>query len=233
MIRNWAFSHHILTNNDMKSVLEDYILFDIETTGLSPESDEIVELSALKVQSGDVIKEFSMLVNPGIHIPDLASSINGITDDMVKDAPKMDQVLKGFVTFIGSSVLMGHNIKRFDLKFIQRDAVRYLGRELSNEYVDTLFIANRYLPDLESRSLESLSYHYGISYAGAHRALADCHINKKVYDCLIKEMDNPSEAAKKVLVCPRCGNTLKKRTGAYGDFWGCRSYPDCKYTRDC
>ena len=128
---------------------------------------------------------------------------------------------------------MGHNIKRFDLKFIQRDAVRFLGRELSNKNVDTLFIANRYLPDLESRSLESLSYHYGVSYAGAHRALADCHINKKVYDCLVKEMENPSEAAKNTLVCPRCGNILKRRTSSFGDFWGCRSYPDCKYTRNC
>lgn len=217
----------------LKECFADYVLFDIETTGLSPESDEVVELSAIKVQNGDVIDEFSMLVNPGIHIPYTASSINGITDDMVEDAPKMDQVLKDFVTFIGNSVLMGHNIKRFDLKFIQRDAVRYLGRELSNKYVDTLFIANRYLPDLESRSLESLSYHYGISYAGAHRALADCHINKKVYDCLLKEIENPSEAAKNVMVCPRCGNTLKRRTGSFGDFWGCRSYPDCKYTRDC
>lgn len=217
----------------LKECFADYVLFDIETTGLSQESDEVVELSAIKVQNGDVIDEFSMLVNPGIHIPYTASSINGITDDMVEDAPKMDQVLKDFVTFIGNSVLMGHNIKRFDLKFIQRDAVRYLGRELSNKYVDTLFIANRYLPDLESRSLESLSYHYGISYAGAHRALADCHINKKVYDCLLKEIENPSEAAKNVMVCPRCGNTLKRRTGSFGDFWGCRSYPDCKYTRDC
>lgn len=213
--------------------INDYVLFDIETTGLSPESDEVVELSALKILDGEVVDEFSTLVNPGIHIPYTASNINSITDDMVKDSPTMEQVLKDFKAFIGDSVLMGHNIKRFDLKFIQRDAVRYLGKELPNGSLDTLFIANRYLPDLESRSLESLSYHYGISYAGAHRALADCHINKKVYDCLLKEMENPSEAAKKVQVCPRCGNTLKKRTGSYGDFWGCRSFPDCKYTRDC
>ncbi len=213
--------------------ISDYVLFDIETTGLSPESEEIVELSALKVKDCEIVDEFSMLVNPGIHIPYTASSINGITDDMVKDAPTMDQVIKSFKKFIGNSVLMGHNIKRFDLKFIQRDAVRFLGKELANDSVDTLFIANRYLPDLDSRSLESLSYHYGISYDGAHRALADCHINKKVYDCLLKEMENPSEAAKKVKVCPRCGNTLKKRTGSYGDFWGCRSFPDCKYTQDC
>ena len=62
-------------------------------------------------------------------------------------------------------------------------------------------------------SLESLADYYDISYDGAHRALADCHINKKVYDCLAKEIANPSEAAKLVPVCPRCGNLLKKRNG--------------------
>ena len=77
-----------------------------------------------------------------------------------------------------------------------------------------------------------MSYHYGVSYAGAHRALEDCYINKKVYDCLAREIVNPSEAALKVKVCPRCGNLLKQRTGKFGDFLGCASFPDCKYTRD-
>lgn len=211
----------------------DYVLFDIETTGLSPEDDAVVELSAIKVSNGNVIDEFSKLVNPCMHIPYTASSINGITDDMVKDAPTMETVLKDFIAFIGNDVLVGHNIKRFDFKFIQRDALRFFGKAIPNDYVDTLIVANRYLPELDSRSLENLSYHYGISYDGAHRALADCHINKQVYDCLGKEIENPSEAAKKVKYCPRCGNILKKRTGMYGDFWGCASYPDCKYTQDC
>ena len=213
--------------------ITNYILFDIETTGLSPVTDQIVELSAVKVQSGEIVDEFSTLVNPGIHIPYTASSINGITDDMVKDAPGIDQVITDFAAFVGDFVLMGHNIIRFDFKFIQRDALKYLGREFQNDRVDTLWVANRYLPDLKSRSLQNLAYHYGISYEGAHRALADCHINKKVYDRLLKEMENPSDAAKKVLVCPRCGNTLKKRTGSFGEFWGCRSFPECKYTKNC
>lgn len=189
-------------------------------------------MSAVKVHGNEIVDEFSMLVNPGIPIPEISTDITGITDDMVKDAPSMDVVLKEFKEFIGDSVLMGHNIRKFDLKFIQRDAVRFIGRELTNDWVDTLIIAKRYLPDLDSHSLESLSYHYGISYAGAHRALADCHINKKVYDYLAKEITNPSEAALKVKVCPRCGNLLKQRTGKFGDFLGCASFPDCKYTRD-
>ena len=211
----------------------DYIMFDLETTGLSTDDDAIVEISAVKVTDGEVVDEFSTLVNPGMHIPYVASSVNGITDDMVKDAPDVEQALREFITFIGDSILAGHNIRDFDLKFIQRDAVRFFGKPLSNDYVDTLIVARRYLPELKSRSLESLAYHYDISYDGAHRALADCYINKQVYDCLANEIANPSEAAKNVPFCPRCGNLLRKKNGRYGEFWGCRSYPECRFTKDC
>ena len=220
----------------MKSLLlytPNYVIFDLETTGLNSESDAIIEISALKVRDGSIVDEYSTLVNPEMHIPYEASCVNGIVDDMVKDAPVIEKVLKDFISFTGNDVLVGQNIKRFDLKFIQRDAVRFFGKPVSNDYVDTLFLSQRYLPELESHSLESLADHYGISYEGAHRALADCRINKKVYDCLAKEIADPSEAAKKVPVCPRCGNLLKKRKGSYGDFWGCASFPECRYTKDC
>ncbi len=213
-------------------VCNDYVMFDIETTGLSSDTDAIIELSALKVINHEVVDEFSTLINPGIHIPYYASSINGITDDMVKDSPSVKNALKDFELFIGNSVLAGHNIKRFDLKFVQRDAVRHLGKPFLNDFLDTLIVARRYLPDLDSHSLEALADYYDISYEGAHRALADCHINKKVYDFLIKEMENPSAAALKVKVCPLCGNVMRKRNGAYGEFWGCCSYPDCRYTEN-
>lgn len=213
--------------------VHDYVLFDLETTGLSSDDDFIVEISAIKVENGDVIDEYSTLVNPGVHIPYTASSINGITDDMVKDAPPVEQALRDFISFVGNYILVGHNIRNFDMKFIQRDVVRFLGKPIPNDFVDTVVVARRYLPELESHSLESLSYHYGISYDGAHRALVDCHINKQVYDCLAKEIANPSEAAQRVPICPRCGNILRQRTGIYGDFLGCASYPDCKYTKDC
>ena len=220
----------------MKALMEyinDYVIFDLETTGLDADVDAIIEISALKVKDGEIVEEYSTLVNPEMHIPYDASCVNGIVDDMVKDAPMIEEALKGFIAFIGNDVLVGQNIKRFDLKFIQRDAVRFFGKPVANEYVDTLFLAQRYLPELGSHSLEALADYYNISYEGAHRALADCHINKKVYDSLAKEIANPSEAAKKVPVCPCCGNILKKRTSKYGEFWGCAGFPDCRFTKDC
>jgi len=230
--RDIAFGTSRNTNMIINTYCPNYVLFDLETTGLSSEKDAIIEISALKVSGGKVIGEFSTLVNPGMHIPYMASSINGITDDIVQDAPDIEQALTDFIAFIGNSVLVGHNLKNFDLKFIQRDCMDLFGKTLSNDYVDTLILSRRYLPDLSSHSLEALAYHYGISYEGAHRALADCHITKQVYDSLAKEIENPSDAAKNVKVCPRCGNILKRRNGKFGEFWGCASYPDCKYTRD-
>ena len=167
----------------------DYIIFDIETTGLSPETEEIIELSAIRVSGGCVVSEFSLLVNPGMEIPDTVSGITGITDDMVKDAPGIDRAIKEFVTFIGDSTLVGHNIRRFDMKFIQRDVQRCLGKTLNNKTIDTLTVAKRVFPNMSSRSLESLTYHYNLSYKGAHRALNDCYINKNVYDRMLKDME--------------------------------------------
>ena len=217
----------------MNDFADSYVLFDLETTGLSTTDDSVVEISAIKVIDGVTTGEFSTLVNPGKHIPDYVSCIHGITDDMVSDAPSMEEALRDFIDFIGDLVLVGHNIKRFDMGFIQRDAVRYFGEPLTNGIVDTLCLSRRYLPDLPSHSLGALADHYNVSYEGAHRALVDCRINKQVYDKLAKEAENPSEAAKNVPVCPLCGNILKKRRGKFGEFWGFTGFPDCRYTRDC
>jgi len=217
----------------MKINMLDYVLFDLETTGLSCDTDAIIEISAVKVSGGKITGEFSTLVNPGMHIPFMASSINGITDEMVEDAPGIEQALGRFVEFAGDYALVGHNITRFDMRFIQRDCAKYLNRILDNKLIDTLFLSRQCLPELASHSLESLARHYGISYEGAHRALADCRINNRVYECLVRDMENSDDPAKQIRICPKCGNFMKRREGRFGTFWGCRSYPDCTYTERC
>ena len=213
--------------------ISNYVLFDLETTGLSTDKDAVIEISALKVINGAISEEFSTLVNPGMHIPYFASSINGITDDMVIDAPVMEVALKDFMTFIGNYDLVGHNIMRFDMKFIQRDAMRFFGRTLDNDIIDTLYLARRYLPNLRSYSLGALADHYNVSYEGAHRALVDCKINLQVYKRILEDMDGALKCVKAENKCPQCGDELIKRNGKHGQFWGCASYPICKYTRDC
>lgn len=210
----------------------DYVLFDLETTGVSWEKDEVVEISALKVKDGMIVEEFSTLVNPGMPIPYYASEVNGITDDMVADSPAFDTVFGEFLEFAGDAVLVGHNIHTFDMKFMQKSAQRYYGKVIGNDYIDTLQLARLYLPELEHHTLSDLAHYFHISAAGAHRALADCKMNQRIFESLKEEIENPSEAAKAVQKCPRCGNVLKRRNGKFGEFWGCMSYPECKYTRN-
>ena len=220
------------TGKKLNTYVTDYVVFDLETTGVSCNSDAVVEISADKVINGEVVDEFTTLVNPERPIPYTASEVNGITDDMVKDSPFFEEVLSDFLEFVGDAVLVGHNIHTFDMKFLYRDAERFWGLTIGNDYIDTLQVARMYLPQLLHYKLVDLAEYYKISTVGAHRALNDCRMNQIVFEHLAKEMANPSEGAKAVKKCPKCGNALRKRKGRYGEFWGCMSYPGCTYTRN-
>lgn len=165
-----------------------YVIFDLETTGIYPNYDEVIEISALKVKGGEVVDEFNTLVNPGRKIPFGATKVNGITNAMVAEAPAFSHVLAEFLDFAEGLVLVGHNIARFDMKFIWRDAEQYFGEIPQNNYVDTLQVARKHLPKMEHHRLVDLAEHYGISSEGAHRALNDCYMNQKVYECMVAEM---------------------------------------------
>lgn len=160
----------------------DYVLFDLETTGTSSNYDKVIEISAVKVQSGVIVDEFSQLVNPGRPIPFAASMVNHITDDMVAEAPEFEEILQVFMDFVGDSILVGHNINSFDMKFLYRDSERYLGQTVTNDYIDTLKLARLCLPDLGHHRLSDLAQYYGISTEGAHRALNDCRMNQQVFE---------------------------------------------------
>lgn len=210
----------------------DYVVFDLETTGISPNHDEIIEISAVKVRGGKIVDEFSTLVNPKRSIPDAASRVNNITDSMVAGAPVISEVLPKFIEFIGDDVLAGHNIQSFDLKFIYRDCSKLFGKIPNNNYIDTLKIARTCLPKLAHHNLGVLAKCYNISTEGAHRALNDCRMNQQVLERLFKnpainKADNKPEKA-----CPACGRAMNKRNGRFGLFWGCSGYPACRYTEN-
>ncbi len=210
--------------------VSDYAVFDLETTGISAASDEVVEISALRVCGGKVVDEFTSLVNPGMRIPYGAAAVNGITDDMVKDARVFREVLADFFDFVKDMVLVGHNIHMFDMKFIYRDSERFYGKVPDNDYIDTLRLARICLPALPAYKLTDLAEYYGIPADGAHRALNDCRINQSVFECLAKEMTPEKAGASGVRVCAKCGSFMVKRNGKYGEFWGCSAYPECRHT---
>ena len=136
--------------------VKDYVLFDLETTGISCNYDEVIEISAVKVRNGVIVDQFSELVNPGRPIPVAASMVNNISDAMVAKAPSFIEVLPSFISFIGDDVLVGHNIHCFDMKFIYRDCEKYFSQTLSNDYVDTLKMAKLVFPEWKHRRLGDL-----------------------------------------------------------------------------
>lgn len=215
----------------LNKYVTDYVVFDLETTGTSTVNDAVIEISAVRVQGGRVTDEFSTLVNPERPIPYYASKVNNIYDEMVENAPLFEQALADFDTFIGDRILVGHNIHTFDMKFIWRDAESYWGKTFANDYIDTLPLARQCLPQLSAYKLTDLASFYHISADGAHRALADCGMNQQVFEKLGAELASP-KAEGLLKTCPRCGQLLKKRSGRYGDFWGCTGYPACRYTEN-
>lgn len=214
----------------------DYVVFDLETTGLSPWSDRIIEISAVKVKSGSVVDTYSTLVNPNCSIPAQASAVNGITNSMVRNAPCLMEAMERFLEFVGDHVLVGHNIHAFDLKFLERALEELYCRELDNASIDTLTMARNCLPQLPRHRLVDLAAYFHISTEGAHRALNDCMMNQKCFEemgaLLKKQAADHGKAGDPKLCCPRCGGALTLRNGRFGQFYGCKNFPSCRYTRN-
>ncbi len=217
--------------NRLSGYVPDYVVFDLETTGLSTNTDEIIEISAVKAEGGKVKETFSTLVNPGRPIPREASMVNGITDDMVAGAPKLPEAIKEFSEFIGKQVLVGHNIRSFDLKFLSKAFLKLYGKDLENDYIDTLFMARSCLKELSHHRLTDLASYFHISTEGAHRALNDCIMNQKCFEEMAKRLPkSPPEG--EGMRCPKCGGELVERKGRFGAFYGCRNFPACRFTQN-
>lgn len=214
-----------LTGRRLNQYTENYVVFDLETTGLSPAEDAIIEISAIKVKNQVPVAEFSTLVNPGTHIPAGATRINGITDEMVREAPALKEALADFLIFAEDEILVGHNIQSFDLPFLYHAAEQLLGREIPNDYIDTLHMARAVLPQLGHYKLTDIANYFQISIQGAHRALNDCTMNQKCFECM-------GNTKTQVEICPKCGGILRRRSGKFGDFYGCTNYPSCRFTRN-
>lgn len=215
----------------LNKYVPDYIVFDLETTGISIQTDSIIEISAVKVEEGRITGEYSTLVNPHRHIPPAATAVNGITDKMVENAPELREAMEGFLDFVKDGILVGHNIHTFDTNFVYDAAMLLFQKELKNDYVDTLYLARKCLPQLKHHTLGDISAYFGISTKGAHRALNDCVMNQKCYECLGERLktlpvDIPQE------ICPVCGGELLRRKGRFGEFWGCSGYPSCRFTKN-
>lgn len=163
-------------------MLKSYIAFDLETTGLSPQEHEIIEIGALKVREGKVVDRFMEFVHPDKPITPMITNITNITNDMVAGARSCPEVIHDFLSFCEDDVLIGHNVM-FDYSFVKCSAVRE-GLTFEKWGSDTLKIARKVHKDFESKSLGALCDYYHIENPAAHRAYYDALATAKLYQTL-------------------------------------------------
>ncbi|TCZ79999.1 PolC-type DNA polymerase III [Paenibacillus albiflavus] len=149
-----------------------YIVFDIETTGLSIVNNKIIEIAGVKMQDGKEIDRFSTFINPHEKIPYNIQQLTNITDDMVVDAPELEEMLPKFAAFCEDSILVAHNA-RFDVDFIQANLKQLGLPELTNAALDTLEFARLLFPDMKNHRLNTLADKFKVSLENHHRAIDD------------------------------------------------------------
>ena len=169
-------------------MLKSYIAFDLETTGLSPQEHEIIEIGALKVREGKVVDRFMEFVHPDKPITSMITNITHITNDMVAGARSCPEVIHDFLSFCEDDVLIGHNVM-FDYSFVKCSAVRE-GLTFEKMGIDTLKIARKVHKDFESKSLGALCDYYHIENPAAHRAYYDALATAKLYQTLAHYFEN-------------------------------------------
>lgn len=160
---------HKLPVKEFYPLPERFVVFDLETTGLDPAMDEIVEIGAVRVERGEITASYQALVNPGRPMPATASAVNGITDEMLAGKPPLSEVLPFFVDFVGDDIAAGHNVI-FDARFLLNAC---FARKLKApaRYFDTMALAEVW--DAQDKKLASLIRRAGIKNDAAHRALGD------------------------------------------------------------
>ena len=173
-------------------MLKSYVCFDLETTGLDPLYNEIIEIGALKVRDGKVAERFMEFIHPQEEISPMITNLTGITNEMVANARPADAVISDFLEFCEDDVLIGHNVG-FDYSFMKSGASN-LGLTFEKFGIDTFKIAQRTLKSLPSKSLSSLCEYYQIENKAAHRAYYDALATAKLYQTLAHyfEHEDPS-----------------------------------------
>lgn len=172
-------------DQSLKIFPENYVVLDIETTGLSAIKNEIIELSALRVENGRTKEEFTTLVKPTGYLSPYITNLTGITKEMLSEAPFIDDALLHFMEFISNSIVIGHNIN-FDINFIAQKLKECHNVQFENDYIDTLKLARRFLPQLPSKKLGLIAQHFNFNTDGMHRGLKDCVVTNMCYQKFVK-----------------------------------------------
>lgn len=156
------------------------VFFDLETTGGNPHNSGVTEIGAVKYQNGKEIGQYQTLVNPKRHISSYVKSITGISNEMVKDSPAMEEVIEDFLEFIGDGILVSHGAMA-DFAFIQHYAQKNKNIELDNFYICTHLLVSHFLRNIPSKSLSGVAEYFQVQNLRAHRALVDAEMTTRVF----------------------------------------------------
>ncbi len=171
-----------------------FVAFDFETTGLSYNFDRIIEIGAVKFRYNQELERFSQMVNPEIPIPADASAVNGISDDMVKDAPTGETAVPQFLNFIGQAILVAHNAS-FDVAFLRSAMNRWGLGQLKNDVVDTQKMAQKAFPGRSNYKLQLLAQDLKITSLEAHRAEDDSRVCMELFTACLKQLNPGGQAS--------------------------------------
>lgn len=180
-------SDFAVENEKGQSLRDDYVVFDLETTGFSQEKDKIIEIGAVRVKNGKICEKYSTFVNPERSIPERITDLTSITNDMVKEAPTIETVLPEFLEFIGDSVLVAHNAG-FDHGFIRQKA-KEQGMETDFTVVDTVGLARVLFPELAKYKLDNIAKKLKISLENHHRAVDDAGATAEIFEKFVEMLE--------------------------------------------
>lgn len=169
----------------------EFVVFDLETTGFSSKNDKIIEIGAVKIKNGEIIDRFSEFVNPERMIPAEIIDLTGITDDMVKDAEKIETILPKFMEFTGDATMVAHNAA-FDISFIKKN-LKDLGKTFKNQVMDTVPLARFLYPELKRVKLNTVAKHLGVSLENHHRAVDDAKATADILVISFKKLKEELE----------------------------------------
>ncbi|TDL97761.1 PolC-type DNA polymerase III [Macrococcus brunensis] len=165
-----------------------YVVFDVETTGLSSQYDKIIELAAVKVQNGEIIDKFESFSNPGELLNETIKQLTGITDDMLVDAPPIEDVLPRFKEWVGDAIYVAHNAS-FDMGFIDTGYDRLGLGASENGVIDTLELSRTINTELGKHGLNFLAKKYGVELTQHHRAIYDAETTAHIFVKMLKQME--------------------------------------------
>lgn len=171
--------------NKEKELVDSYVVFDLETTGLEPSLCEIIEIGALKYQDNKLVEEFSVLIKPEKPISEEITKLTGIDNEMVEQEKSIKEVLPNFLEFIGDLTLIAHN-SSFDLDFIEANIEKLGFPMIKNTNIDTVELARKYIPKAYNYKLTTLKNYFKLDF-GSHRSVDDCKTTNYVYEYCKKQ----------------------------------------------